>query len=1188
MKKNLLECFCFRHCVFSILSRKPMIMLLIFSLNAFQIQADTVKKTESISLSFENASLKDIFREIEKKTNYRFFYSTKAIDEARKVSLTLHNVAIETVVSTLLSDATDVSFKISGDQIMLKRMKRSPEILPPDASGGLPEVKGEESNHSDNLPHQSLHTPYVKYELTVSGTVTTETGDPIPGVNVIQKGTTNGTTTDSEGKYSLLVMEDDAVLVFSFIGYTTQEVSISRRSMIDVTMLEDVQSLDEVVVVGYGEQKKVNLTGSVSTVDAKELTVAPMPSITQSLMGRASGLFIKNVNGQPGENKTGYNIRGFGTALIIIDGYPASENDFTQLDPNDIENISILKDAASAAVYGARAGNGVILVTTRRGGVSDAKITYSANYGMQYFTVIPEFINSEQYLRMENMAHYNEGLPPVTTDDVIQKYHDGSDPDRYPNTDWWNETLRKYAPQVQHNLNVQGGTEKVKYFVSGGYFSQEGMERSGDTKSKRYNLRTNLDVAVTEKLDLGINLSVLNQDYIGPIRQLERIGNRFGTMGSLFRSRPYFPRRFPDPTKLPGLEQAPPVNTEIDYVGYKSWNKLTGDAKMKLSYELPFGFSAKANFHFYRLYENHKDKAKKTPLYDYNWDTDIYTLRGYTDDPSSLTENRAVENNLDQQYFLTWNKTFQDHNLNALFVYEILSNDDSWIEASRIRYDFDIDYLFAGPDLDKNNNGSAGRGGRKGWVTRLNYDYLGKYLVEFNGRFDASPKFPEDTRWGFFPSASIGWRISEESFIRDNFAFVNNLKLRASYGELGYDGTGRDDEDRNNFQYLQTYSVTSQYIYDGTSNELAKGIKADALANPSITWEKMATTNVGLDFMLWDGLLEGSFDYFYRLRTNVLGTRIQSIPDVVGANMPKVNYAEYDNRGFEITLNHNHRIGDIEYSIGGNLSWNREKNLLVDQNEFASEEARRRGNQVGEWTDRVWGKMTDGLFQTEAEIENWADQDGRNNATILPGDVRIIDYNGDGRITDEDNVLIGRGTYPKLAFGVNMSIAWRGINFGMLWQGAGLYDINLKSSPDLSMPFYAGNTPTTAMLNDSYVPVTEDESQQWLPANTNARWPRYRTDNYNRSHSSYAANDFWLINGSYLRLKSVELGYTLPEALTQKAGIERCKIYVSGYNLLTFSQLDFLDPEADTSPARVFGLYYPPVGTYNMGVVIQF
>lgn len=1017
----------------------------------------------------------------------------------------------------------------------------------------------------------------------VSGTVRDEKGEGLPGVSVVLKGTQKGTTTNAEGKFTVSVPDENAVLIFSFVGYESKEVVVGNQSTIEVSLPTDNKSLEEVVVVGYGTQKKVNLTGSVSTIDATELVKVPMPSLAQQMMGRTSGVFIKNGNGQPGENKTSINIRGYGTPLFIIDGLPATQNDFNQIDPNEIESLSILKDAASAAVYGARAGNGVVLITTKKGGLSKAQISYNANYGLQNFSTIPQFVNAEQYARMENMARFNEGLDPVWTQDDLQKFADGSDPQKHPDTDWWNETLRKTAPLIQHNLNVRGGTESVRYFVSGGYLSQQGLERSGDTKSDRYNLRSSIDVDVTKKLTMGINLSMIYQNYIGSVNQLERSRELAGVMTRIFRSRPYFPARYPDPTKLPtmgGGDDAPTVLTEIDNVGYQQWNKLTGDAKLNFSYQLPFGIQARANYRFYRLTDEYKEKRRKTPTYNYNYDTDQYSLVRYTSDPSRLLERRTVLSNLDQQYFLTWNKTFGKHYVDALLVHEILSGNSNYIEASRLRYDFDIDYLFAGPDLDKNNNGSASQTGRKGWISRLNYDYQGKYLVEVNGRLDASPSFPQETRWGFFPSASAGWRISEENFIKDNLPFVTNLKLRASYGKLGYDNIG-------NFQYLPTYSITAPYIFDGTSNTLIKGIRSDVIANPSITWEKLTTSNAGLDFTLWNGLLDGSVDYFYRLRSDVLATRIQSLPNVVGANLPQVNYAQYDNRGVELTLNHRYQIGRVQYSIGGNVSWNREKTRLVDQSNFANEEARRTGNRIDQWTDVTWGKKTSGLFQTQEEINNWPDQDGRNNATILPGDVKIIDYNGDGRITNEDNVIIGRGTFPKLAFGLNLSANWRGFDLSMLWQGAGMYDFNLRNSPDLTLPFYAGNTPTTAMLNNSYVPVTTPENQ-WLPPNTDARWPRYRTDNFNRSHASFGFNDFWLINGRYLRLKNLEVGYNIPPGVTKKLGLTKCKLYLSGSNLLTFSALDFIDPEADTSPARTFGDYYPPVGSYNAGIIIQF
>ena len=1020
-------------------------------------------------------------------------------------------------------------------------------------------------------------------ERPITGTVRDERGDVLPGVSVVLKGTQKGTTTNATGNFSLPVPDNATTLVFSFVGYGSKEVVAGNQTTIDVALSVDDKSLSEVVVVGYGTQKRVNLTGSVSTIEAANLVKVPMPTLAQQMMGRTSGVFIKNANGQPGENKTSINIRGFGTPLFIIDGLPATQNDFNQIDPNEIENFSILKDAASAAVYGARAGNGVVLITTKKGGTSKAQISYNVNYGLQHFSIVPRFVNAEQYARMENMARYNQGLPPIWTKDDIQKFADGSDPQKHPDTDWWKETLRENAPLIQHNLNIRGGTENVKYFVSGGYLSQQGLERNSETKSDRYNLRSSIDVNVTKKLTVGLNLSMIYQNFTGPLNQLERTGDLTGIMTRIFRSKPYYPLQYPDPTKLPtigGATEVPTILTKIDNVGYKQSNTLTGDAKLNFTYQLPFGIQARANYHFYRLTDAYKEKRKQTPFYNYNFDTDVYTLIGYTSNPSRLLERRAVQSNFDQQYFLTWNKTIGNHYVDALLVHEILSGNSNSIEASRQRYDFDIDYLFAGPDLDKNNTGTASQTGRKGWISRLTYDYQGKYLVEVNGRLDASPSFPKETRWGFFPSASVGWRISEERFIKDHVSFLTNLKLRASYGKLGYDNIG-------NYQYLQTYSVTSPFIFDGVTNTLVKGIRSDVIANPSITWEKLTTSNAGLDFTLWNGLLEGSVDYFYRLRSDVLATRLQSLPNVVGANLPQVNYAQYDNRGIELSLNHRYQIGRVKYSIGGNVSWNREKTRVIDQTNFSSEEARRTGNRLGQWTDQTWGKKSAGLFQTQEEINNWADQDGRNNATILPGDVKYIDYNGEGRITNEDNVIIGRGTFPKLAFGLNLSASWKGFDMSMLWQGAGMYDFNLLNAPDLTIPFYSNNSPTTAMLYNSYVPVVEPENQ-WLPPNTNARWPRYRTDNFSRSHPSFGFSDFWLINGRYVRLKNLEIGYTIPAGMSKKLGMSKCKLYVSGSNLLTFSALDFIDPEADTSPARTFGDYYPPTGSYNAGLLIQF
>jgi len=1016
----------------------------------------------------------------------------------------------------------------------------------------------------------------VQQARTVSGKVTDQDGQPLIGVTVMVKGTSVGVVTDVDGKYSIDVPSNQNTLQFTFVGMTPRDINISGRNAVDVVMQVEMLGLEEIVVVGYGTQKKVNLTGSVTAIKTDKLTTIATQSLPQTIMGRAPGLFIKNVSGQPGRtNNVSYNIRGFGTPLIIIDGMPSTAEVFNLLDPNDIEDFSVLKDASAAAIYGARAGDGVILVQTKRGKVG-IDFTLTSNFGVQFFTLVPEFVDSWTYAAMENVANFNEQKPAIWTDQQLHTFKDGSDPNNYPpNTDWWDLTLRKYAPQTQHNLNIRGGNDRVKFYVSGGYYYQEGQLRSNDIKVNKYTLRSNIDISVTKNFNVGVDLNILNQDFEEPIIELER-GSRVGIMTRIFRARPYYNSSWPDPTKLVWYE-SPEKYSYIDNVGFKQQNMLNGDVKLNLSYNLPYGFKFKANYQMLRRYDRNKEKEKATPTYMYDWATDVYTFHSNLFTYTSLYESIDISNYFNQQYYLTWAKTLGDHDISALTVYEVISENGNYFNAKRIRYDFDIDYLFAGPDLDKTNGGSGSQGGRVGLITRLNYGYKGKYLFEFSSRYDASPKFPADTRWGFFPSVSLGWRLSKESFIEDNLPFLSNLKMRVSHGLLGNDNTG-------NFQYLETYSMTSQFIFDGASNTLSKGIRPDAIPNLLITWEKMRTTNAGLDFGFLNGKLEGSFDYFYRLRSDVLGTRIQSIPNVVGATMPQVNYAKYDNRGVEFSLNYKENFGKVDVNLGGNISWNREKTKYIDQNVFASQEAYRTGNSIGQWTDRFWGYMSDGFFQSEEEIANWANQDGKNNSTIDVGDIKYIDYNGDGLISSTDRVLIGRGTFPRLNYGLNVDVAWKGLSFSMLWQGAGLYDFNLRNSPDLTLPFYAGNCPTTFWANDAYVP-----ENPWYPSNTtDYKWPRYRTDNGNRSHPNTAASDFWLISGSYLRLKTIELAYNLPQSVLKHVRLKGCKIYLSGYNIYTISEIDFLDPEANTSPGRTFADYYPPVGTYSGGFVIQF
>ncbi|MEI7423996.1 MAG: TonB-dependent receptor [Prolixibacteraceae bacterium] len=1129
---------------------KMKLLSLIMFVGTMAFSANSYSQKTKIDLQFDNSTLIEILGSIEKKSEFIFVYNANVINSDLKKSISVKGETIDKILDLLFQDE-DVSFRVDDRQVFL--------------------YKSEEMNNPVLMKETVKGDQQLK--KVISGIVKDVQGLSLPGVSVVVKGTTTGTVTDMDGKFQLIVPTDAQTLIFSFVGMKSQEIVIGNSKTINVALTEETVGIEEVVAVGYGSQKKVNLTGSITAIKTAELSDIPMPNISQTLMGRTPGLFIKNVNGQPGDaTSMSLTVRGFGTPLIIIDGVPATMNEFQLLNSNEIEDFNVLKDA-SAAVYGARAGNGVILVTTKRGAISPTKVTFSSVLQMQHFLVIPKWVNSADYARMLNLALYNQGKPPVYTDEAIQKFADGSDPEHYPNTNWWDKAIRPLAPQAQQNISVQGGNEKVKYFVAGGYFYQEAMPRANETKDKRYNIRSNIDIKLTKKMNLNLDLSGMYDDYVGPIIEMER-QSHVGLMTCMFRSVPFVPFQYPDPTKLPGGVQDPYHYSFSENYGYKKWNRFNADAKVGFSYDLPLGIKARANFHINKENFNNLEKDTKNPKYLYNYDTQIYTPDGFTVADQKIYKYTSNTNRIDQQYFLNWNKKFINHNVSAMVVYEVSKNNNDWFEASRTHYDMNIDYLFAGPNLDKTNNGSASLGGRKGIISRLNYDYKGKYLLELNSRYDASANFPPATRWGFFPSASLGWRISEEGFIKNNLPFVSNLKLRVSDGKLGDDNTG-------NFQYLSTYSISGSYIYDGASNIANNGIATNALPNDQITWMKMVTKNAGVDFSLWNNLLEGSFDYFYRLRTDILGSRIQSIPNVVGASLPQVNYAKSDNRGWEFSLNHSNKIGAVTYNLGGNISWNRAKTIFVDQAAFTNDEARRRGDKNNLWSDVFWGYMSDGLFQSRDEINKWADQDGKGNSSILPGDVKYIDYNGDGKITSDDNVIIGRGTMPQVMYGINMSLAWKGLDFSMLWQGAGRYDFNLLNAPDYTISFYASNTPMTYMLNGAYIPPNP-----WLPTNTsNVQSPLFRLDA--RSLPTYSSNSqYWLINGAYIRLKNIELGYTLPASFTGKWGIEKCKFFVSAYNLLTFSSVSFIDPEADTG--NRLGDYYPPVGTYNIGFSLQF
>ncbi|MEX2564764.1 MAG: SusC/RagA family TonB-linked outer membrane protein, partial [Cyclobacteriaceae bacterium] len=630
-----------------------------------------------IQVSLKEVTVEKALGRIQKASGFQFVFTNKDINNLPKVTLENKIRSVYEILQ-LLSVQTGLQFKQVNKNILVHRR----------------EAKTDD---------EKLSGPGDEFDVVITGTITDEEGGALPGVTVLVEGTNTGTVTDNDGKYTLEVPEN-AVVIFSFLGFESKRVTVGNQTEINLVMAPETSQLGEVVVVGYGLQDKVNLTGSITMVNTEELAEVSMPNLAQGLMGRTPGVFIKNSNGQAGQNKTSFNIRGFGSALIIVDGLPVTEEFFQQIDPNEIESFNVLKDAAAAAVYGARAGNGVVLVTTKRGVLGAPKFTYSANFGQQFIMVKPEFVPSWQYAAMENVARTNLGEAAPWSIEQIDAFRNGSDPENYPNTDWWNQVVRDYSPQAQHNLNIRGGTERVKYFASLGYFTQDDMLQSDDTKHQRYSLRSNLDIKLTERLEMGIDISLTNQEFYGPSHQLERTRQRVGIMTRLYRSRAYWSNEpFPDPSFLRGVGSGASINPHnmifVDNVGFQEWNKLFGFAKLKLDYDLGSGFKTKAVFDLNRTYDRSKVFVKESPEYDYNPETGEYTFVRSLNATTELTESSSILKNINQQFFLTWDGAFGDHDLSALAVYEQLADNFDFFTASRRNYEFDLPYLFAGPDL---------------------------------------------------------------------------------------------------------------------------------------------------------------------------------------------------------------------------------------------------------------------------------------------------------------------------------------------------------------------------------------------------------------------------------------------------------------------------------------------------------
>jgi TonB-linked SusC/RagA family outer membrane protein len=989
----------------------------------------------------------------------------------------------------------------------------------------------------------------------VSGTVIDAGGETIIGANVVEKGTTNGTVTDADGKF-VLTVSPGAVLQVSFIGFLTQDISVGNQTQLNITLKEDLQALDEIVVVGYGTQRKSTLTGSVSAVKAEQLTIAPVGNVTNALSGKLPGLITVQSSGMPGSDQASLNIRGFGSPLVIVDGIEAS---LTDLDPNQIETISILKDGA-ASIYGARAGNGVLLVTTKRGISQKPAITLNTSYTMQGATNVSRTQSSGEWTQLRRETHLNAGRSEETvpfTAEEVEKYFAGNDP-AYPSSDWFDYVFRDWAPQQNHNLSIRGGTEKLKYLGFFGYQKQGTMVKKNGGDYDRFNIQSNIDAEITSRLTLSIDLSAVYED-----RNFAGRVNSAYFWQDLYATQPWYPTELPDPTRLSsgGIDVgsvAMSTNMDIDGYNRKRDRDLRGSAT--LSYDVPFieGLKARAFVNYRDWQQYGKSFSKPYEWYTYNYASDTYTLAGNFRTAASLSENVVFNRQLTQQYSLNYDHTFNsDHHVTVLAMYESVDFSGNNFSAGRGEFLTPaIEQMFAGSTASQSTGGSASEWGRASVIGRVNYSYRDKYLLETILRADASAKFPEGKRWGYFPGVSLGWIISQEGFMQ-SISAIDFLKLRASYGSSGYDGVG-------NFQYLAGFQVSGLYQW---GDRFVNGLAPTGMANPLLTWEKMNVYNGGLDFSLSNRTVYGTAEAFYRTRDGIPATRNTSLPSTFGATLPTENLNSLNDRGFELSLGTAKSQKDFTYDISANISWSRAKWDYCDEPDYEDPDQKRQNQKSGQWTDRAFGYVSDGVFTSQAEIDALPYEYtivGGGNAALRPGDVRLKDMNGDGKLDWKDRQEIGKGNTPHWFYGLNGSVAYRGFDLIALFQGAFGYSTNSGGAGHF---LYA----------DTYYKL---------------RW----TETTNRREALIARpggvygggdSDYMLRSSAYVRLKNVSLGYTLPKLWTDKAGIDKLRLYISGTNLFTLSTLSkyYIDPEMPSGNASS---YYPQQRTISFGLSMNF
>lgn len=1037
---------------------------------------------------------------------------------------------------------------------------------------------------------------FAQAQNTVQGTVSDERGDGMPGVSIKLKGTSTGAVTDVNGKFSINA-DKGATLVFTFLGYQEKSVIVGDSKNLTVSLAPSSSTLNEVVVVGYGTQKKASLTGSVAAVTSREIVTTKNENIENMLTGKVAGLQIVQNTSEPGDFSNNIAIRGMGNPLIVIDGVEqpnfsvtggngdnnvGTSNLFSRIDPNDVESISVLKDA-SASVYGVKAANGVILITTKKGKAGTLQLSYTGTYGWQVPSGLPKPVNAVDYMTLFNQQalHQANGGKLVYTPADFAAYANGTK----QSTDWYGATFKKSAMQQQHNLSATGGSETTQYLLSGGFTDQDGILASNDLNYKRYNVRSNVTSKVGKNITVNLNLSAISDKKASPAQSF------WWTTREAWRELPtqtiYANNTAPYYLKGQVDGGNPVAYGDANVNGYNIQTNKFFDGSLSIEYKIPFveGLSIKGLYSYDEQIQDNKIFQKSYNLYEYDDATKTY--RPTLNNSPAFVQRQYYDypKNTDQ-FSINYARSFKGgHNVSALLLYEGNQQSGDNFGAYR-QLAIPVDQIIAGNSANQNATQDGGNNALYEYATnsivgRATYDYKGKYLAEFSFRNDKSSRFAPNQGWGFFPSASLGWRVSDENFWKNSSAlsFIENLKLRASYGVLGDDGSLY-------YQFLTGYN----YPAGGSNNQLPGGavfgntfvnsVQSKGIPNPNITWSTSHTFDAGIDIDAGKGLFNITFDYFIRDRKGLLASAVLQVPDVLGAPLPQANLNGDRTQGFDFEVGHHGSIGKFRYNVKGTFLYTNTMNTTRAESP--------QGNSYLDWqrnnTNRNQGIQMgyggNGQYQNYQQILNSGVY--VNRGTVV-GDYIYQDWNGDGQIDGNDVHPIAYGgnpnggpAIPKITYGLNIGGSYANLDFNLLFQGTGMYSVSYIEQ--LNIPLWGGGSALT-QFNDDWHPADPTAD----PYNPNTVWVPGKF-----AYTGTTANTgsiFNFQNAAYLRLKSAELGYSVPNRALKVLGVKEIRIFANGYNLFTITKVKYVDPE---HPSGTYGYLYPLDKLFNIGLDVKF